>query len=365
MSFRALLIKEFFRNLKNNYTDNYTKDCGSSIVSDEYSPYEVAPRGSFKDYTRFLRKIYNFINRNRKYFWGRYYKGFKYLYSKLADAESKNLLIKILVYRMLGYRKVKLPLNNPWYWQKMNEIEDSFSREDLIRIEPTSDELKRINLEKIGYPIDMYYSSIGVMTEFVIKQYEYKDTKVSKGDTVIDAGACWGDTALFFASEVGDRGTVFSFEFIPANLKILHKNIELNRHLKNIIKVIENPVWSESGKIMRYLDDGPSSTVSFIPDRNYKDETKTIAIDDFIKQNGITKVDFIKMDIEGAEPEALKGAIETIKKFKPKLAICLYHSLNDFIDIPHFINELNLDYKFYLKHSSIYAGETVLFARVD
>lgn len=76
----------------------------------------------------------------------------------------------------------------------------------------------------------------------------------------------------------------------------------------------------------------------------------------------IEKIDFIKMDIESAELFALKGAIKTINAFKPKPAIAIYHSLDDFINIPEFINSLNLDYKFYLGHNSIHIEETVLFA---
>ena len=68
------------------------------------------------------------------------------------------------------------------------------------------------------------------------------------------------------------------------------------------------------------------------------------------------------MDIEGAELNALKGAEETIRRFKPKLAITVYHSLNDFWEIPEWLESLGLGYKFYLRHFTIHAEETVLFA---
>ena len=68
------------------------------------------------------------------------------------------------------------------------------------------------------------------------------------------------------------------------------------------------------------------------------------------------------MDIEGTEFAALSGAIETIKKFKPRLAICVYHQLMDFYELPLVVKEWNPDYKIYFQHSSIHGDETVFFA---
>ena len=69
------------------------------------------------------------------------------------------------------------------------------------------------------------------------------------------------------------------------------------------------------------------------------------------------------MDIEGAEPLALKGAIETIRKFRPKLAIAIYHSMEDFVNIPIWISGLNLDYELFIGHYTIHTEETICFAK--
>jgi hypothetical protein len=76
-------------------------------------------------------------------------------------------------------------------------------------------------------------------------------------------------------------------------------------------------------------------------------------------------VDFIKMDVEGAEVEALRGAENTIRKFRPKLAISVYHSISDFVDVFELISSLNLGYRFYLGHYTIHWYETILFAMCD
>lgn len=71
---------------------------------------------------------------------------------------------------------------------------------------------------------------------------------------------------------------------------------------------------------------------------------------------------FIKMDVEGAELSALKGAKKLIAKNHPKLAICLYHKPEDIYDIPIFIKQLDSSYKLYIRHYSNYITETVLYA---
>lgn len=71
---------------------------------------------------------------------------------------------------------------------------------------------------------------------------------------------------------------------------------------------------------------------------------------------------FIKMDLEGAEQNALRGTIETIKRNKSKLAICIYHSDEDMLEIIDFIHELVPEYKLYVRHHSTGLMETVMYA---
>jgi hypothetical protein len=88
----------------------------------------------------------------------------------------------------------------------------------------------------------------------------------------------------------------------------------------------------------------------------------TETIDNFVQKNKIAKIDFIKLDIEGAEYECLLGASNTIKKFKPKLAICLYHKDSDFWKLPILIKNLVSDYKVFVEHHHVNQEETVLYA---
>ena len=76
-------------------------------------------------------------------------------------------------------------------------------------------------------------------------------------------------------------------------------------------------------------------------------------------------VTFIKLDIEGAEIDALKGAKESIKKWKPRLAICIYHKPEDPIEIPLYIHGLVPEYRMYIRHYSTCKAETVLYCVCD
>jgi FkbM family methyltransferase len=294
---------------------------------------------------------------------------FEYLYNNLESNNDRQLLLQVLAFRVLGHTKVKLPLNTPNYWAQLRALEELSDKSDSINPNFLHFSLYKLNLNKINYPIEFYFTVAGILTDFIIKQYEYNklDTiiKAEKGDFVIDGGGCWGDTALYFANEVGVNGRVFSFEFIPNNIKIFERNISLNKNLKENIELIRNPLWSDSKTKLYFKDYGPGSKVGFDKVNGLESECYTLSIDELVKQRNLPKVDFIKMDIEGAEINALKGSIETITKFKPKLAIALYHSAEDFKNIPVFLKELVPGYKFYFSHCSINLEESILFAKID
>jgi FkbM family methyltransferase len=143
----------------------------------------------------------------------------------------------------------------------------------------------------------------------------------------------------------------------------LRQNLELNPKYSSVIEIIERPIWETSEKVFYMVSNGPGSRISESPLGNDALEVKTLSIDDMVRDKKLPRVDFIKMDIEGAELPALKGALDTLNRFKPTLAICVYHKADDWISIPLFINSLNLGYKMWLDHYTIFAEETVLFCK--
>lgn len=377
--FKLSLFKEILHNIPNEFgEDNYDPDrFGTILLLENKKPLFlktliVKTLNSFHYHNiKGIKMGYNSLIFNTEKILETMEDKFyflEYLYNLLDNEESKSLLIKILAYRILGYTKVKLPVNTPEYWRKLKEMDSLIDGEEEIAIDFLQLKLRRYNLNKIGYEILAFLTGKGILINFNLEQYNYYNNNgtfqigAEESDIVIDAGACWGDTSLYFAFKTGVSGKVYAFEFIPDNITIFKKNCTLNSDLEKRIELIQQPLWSVSDIPIYYVSNGPASLVDFEKIPNASGESKTITIDDFVKIKNILKVDFIKMDIEGAELDALKGVSETIKKFKPKLAICLYHNINDFGTIPKFLNDLNLGYKFYLGHYTIHTEETVLFA---
>lgn len=368
-NFKNALEKKLIQFHSNNFgIDNY----------DEYRfgefPIVNAPRpGTFIKIKRGIKKLISYDNRqianSQNEFIKKYEDGLRRIYEHV-NVDGQELLVDIIAYRLLGYKKVKLPRNNKEYWDAI-EIGNSLAdRNDTYDPHFMHFILQKCDLRKIGYDIQLYLSGGGVAIDFIFEQYAYKSgdktiVAVEIGDVVLDLGACWGDTALYFACKTGKQGKVYSFEFIPDNIKLFNMNIALNPNLLKQIELIQHPVSNKSGEKIYFIDNGPGSRIEFEPFDGQTGQATTISLDDFVKNNNIANVDFIKMDIEGAETVALEGAFETIKRFKPKLAIAIYHSMDDFVNIPDWIIELNLGYKLYLGHYTIYSEETIIFAKVE
>jgi FkbM family methyltransferase len=366
----------------NNFKEALEEKINTSLLNDygvenydeyRFGEYVESVISVFQKIKNLIKKILRYNRQNNTYLIfkdsiiSEYGSRFQKLWAILNETD-KELVVSLIAYRILGYKKIKLSRNNKDYWDAIKSAKSLVDPKDTYDPHFMHFILEKFDLTPVGYNIKIYFSEAAIAIDFLIEQYVYKmDGKniveVEKGDTVLDIGGCWGDTALYFAHKTGANGKVYSFEFIPDNIKLFNINTAFNPNLLPQIELVPNPVFNISGESIYYKDNGSGSKVEFSPFEGQTGTTTTISIDDFVLSNNITKVDFIKMDIEGAEPYALKGAIETIKRFRPKLAIAIYHSLNDFVNIPQWILDLNLDYEIFIGHYTIHAEETVCFAK--
>jgi len=179
--------------------------------------------------------------------------------------------------------------------------------------------------------------------------YESENVKVNKGDFVIDAGANIG---MFSCVAASKGATVYGFEPIRNTAEFARKNAAL--YPVGQVNVIKKALSNEDGEVeFQIVDDstgnhinGTNSMVIDISDNEnvYLEAVPCIKLDTFVKENNLPRVDFIKADIEGAERYMLQGAVETLRRFAPKLSICTYHLPDDKEILTKLILEANPNY---------------------
>jgi FkbM family methyltransferase len=147
--------------------------------------------------------------------------------------------------------------------------------------------------------------------------------KIKRGDVVVDLGAHIGTFAVRAAKAVGNEGKVIAVEPGIDNLSFLERNVAANE-LANVI-IVPKAVWSKQGRLKLFIDPTHQSRHSLLWEKNTFSEVEVDTLDNILSELGIKEVDFIKMDIEGAEIEALKGMTEAFKNDNIKLAIAAYH----------------------------------------
>lgn len=289
-------------------------------------------------------------------------KSLEWTYNNLEDEFSKEMMLKIVVYKMFSEVKLRFPLYYSNYFDEIPNYKKLEIDDEEIILWNGIIKVKKYDFKPLGYDLKFWYSPMGFIIDFLLEQYKYKNiVTVEENDNIIDGGACYGDTALYFATKT--KGKVFAFEFMKENIDIFNKNMELNPKYKDRISLVERPLGTVSNEKLYSVFNGPGTSISG-KKHPKAEEFETISIDDFVKQNNVEKIDFIKLDVEMSEEAVLRGAIETIRKFKPKLAVCAYHKEDDLIVLPKLIKEILPEYKLYLDHNTIMNNETVIYAKV-
>ena len=194
---------------------------------------------------------------------------------------------------------------------------------------------------------------LDIIDTWILESYKLPGLcEVASGDVVIDCGSYTGNTTKYFSEKVGDTGHIYGFEASEEIFKQYQKNVAS----LNNVTVLNAAVSDQDGFVHFSADNIPGSHISA-----NGTEVKSISIDNYVASNNIKKVNFIKMDIEGAELAALNGAVNTIKTYRPKMALSAYHKFEDVYALPNFIHSIDQGYQFYLRHFSDNLWETVLF----
>jgi len=273
------------------------------------------------------------------------------VFDMLSDEDSRNTYVgEILYCELNNFLKGDLP----------SVFAGLMSNSDWNTAKAKARELEIF--KNIKAPETSSVTDYCIATTYILKQYQYKNlVKIDTGDICLDIGSCFGDTSLWFVQEGAAKS--YAFEIDKRNIECLKINFGNNDDKKLFIEEFAisdaistlyykpHPTNIGAGKI--YLTPPPNT--------NEKDfyPVKAITIDEFCSRNSIVP-NFIKMDIEGAELSAIKGGIKIFQKYRPKFAICIYHSWPHRWEIPLLLNEILPDYDFYVKKSSPIC-ETVFF----
>lgn len=224
------------------------------------------------------------------------------------------------------------------------------------------EESKDIWINRMNYLITDDYRYI----EYIVKNYCYTESgahtlaerqyfdepfiQFGDDEVFIDAGAFDLTTALEFAKRCKSFKKIYSFEPDKTNINVCLKRKDGDKR----IEIVPYGTWSSQTELRFKAFGNWQSMIS----KEGEEVISVTSIDEVVKE----KVTYLKMDVEGAELETLKGAKKIICRDKPNLAVCIYHKPEDMTELPLYIKSLVAGYKLYVRHYSEEKYETVLYA---
>jgi len=196
------------------------------------------------------------------------------------------------------------------------------------------------------------------------RYYEDGFIELGKHEIFVDGGAYDGNSVISFIEKIkslkGGYANIYAFEPDTENYA---QAVKKTSQYPNI-SLIPKGLWNVETELEFFKNTAGSAGSSFvIGSSTTTAHVSVTSLDAFFKDKPDSELPtFIKLDIEGAEKEALIGATEIIRRVKPKLAICAYHKPEDVYELPQTIATIRSDYRFCLRQHSVDAFDTVLYA---
>ena len=244
--------------------------------------------------------------------------------------------------KLLGY---------PWGMQKFDELRKSevktlkvIAEDPALGIEQISTSTRPFWIKKGGDDMDGEHLLAYILAEQKWITWSDSGHGVRPGEVIVDVGAHIGtfdDDAL----RLGAAKAIL-VEPDPVNVECIRRNFK-KEIAEGRLVVVPEGAWSKKDTLEFSIGVANSGTGSVVlPEIGAKTIRVPVRpLDDILRELGIAKVDFIKMDIEGAERHALAGAKETLARYKPRLMIDSYHLPDDDVVLPRVIHELNPAYR--------------------
>lgn len=281
----------------------------------------------------------------------------RWLWARLADDASRATLAGVLAHRLGGSGRIAHGIR-----REEAESLAHFARTALTPepVELAGARMPRYDLGALGLDWPVATLELYAIQTFLLEQYRHpaiEAANVRPGDLAIDGGAFWGDTALWLAEQCGEGGSVVAFEADPSHVPVLRANLSAAGAVGARVTVREQALWDDEATL-RFASHGPASTA--VLDGELR--VASVALDRLVERGELERLDFLKLDVEGAELAALRGAAGALRRFRPRMAIAVYHRARDVLDIPRWIDAHVAGYDFALTHRSVNRFETILFA---
>ena len=187
---------------------------------------------------------------------------------------------------------------------------------------------------------------------YVYDTYQGHRETIMPGDTVIDAGAHVGVYTRYALSRGAAR--VIAIEPEPTNIISLERNFA-DEIAAGQVSLVKAGIWNEESTLKLAIHDHISTrpTLFSMEGTSHHITVPVVPLDDIVDELQLDRVDFIKMDIEGAERVALEGSRRTIERFRPRMAICTYHLVDDSTAVPEVALGLHPDYRIHAKEMDV------------
>jgi FkbM family methyltransferase len=272
------------------------------------------------------------------------------------------------ILKKLGYKYLRYAIPYRWVCRKekkdidflLSILSDSLSAEILkcaIRCRKTRNYKYLANVYDKSVEKEYRLPSGKVLKHDPTQYFVKEIVPLSSDEVFIDGGGYIGDTTLQFIENThGKFKKIHVFEAVAETFGEMQQNLSASN--VDSSKVIAHNVGLFSSPKEVFFNQGGSG--ARISNRGTA-PVKLVSLDGYLSEKECSEITYIKLDIEGAELDALEGMKDTILKYKPKLAICIYHLPTDLWRIPLFIHRLNPAYKLYIRqHHSVH--ETVCYA---
>lgn len=222
------------------------------------------------------------------------------------------------------------------------------------------DEIKSI-LKENHFPQDQILSCIRP-DDAMDHQYFDFPSLFRRGSAFVDCGCLDCRTSYRFADWCeGEYSKIYAFEPDPISHSICGQNL-LNRPIRDF-HLIQAGLSDHSGEA--FFKAGSYGSSHITTDAGTEENVAVVPITTIDDTVGEEKTGFIKMDIEGAEFDALQGARNVIVRDRPLMAISVYHRAGDMLAIMDYLHDIVPEYRFWLRHYSISLADTVLYASID